>query len=63
MAKPGDCCPQCGKGRIRTRSSHQLGEHQQVRYLECQSCEYRTKTVVPAEQVFRRSFVPYKQDR
>lgn len=57
MAKPGDLCPKCGKGRIRTRSSVQAGEHSQVRYLECQCCDYRSKLIVPAEYICRRSFV------
>jgi len=61
VAKPGEVCPKCGQGRIRTRSSVQAGEHAQVRYLECQHCDYRSKLIVPAAQVWRRSFVPYKQ--
>jgi DNA-directed RNA polymerase subunit M/transcription elongation factor TFIIS len=59
--RPGDTCPKCGKGRIRTRSSHPLSEDRQVRYLECQVCDYKTKTVVLADHIWRRSFVPYKQ--
>jgi hypothetical protein len=61
VAKPGDPCPKCGKGRIRTRSSHPLSEDRQVRYLECQACEYKAKAIVPADHIWRRSFVPYKQ--
>lgn len=61
MAKPGDLCPKCGKGRIRTRTSHPLSEDRQVRYLECQACDYKAKAIVPADHIWRRSFVPYKQ--
>jgi len=63
VVNAGSFCPKCKAGRLRTRSSHQCGEHQQVRYLECGCCDYRTKAVVPADQVFRRSFVSYKQER
>lgn len=61
--RPGDCCPKCNKGRIRTRSSHQLGEDRQVRYLECQTCDYKAKAVVPAEYICRRSFVDTSKAR
>lgn len=63
MVTAGSQCPKCKAARLRTRSSHQHGEYHQVRYIECCGCDYRTKTIVPAEQVFRRSFVPYKQER
>ncbi len=55
MARPGDICPKCGKGRIRTYTSKAAGD-QQVRYVECQCCTYRSKIVVPSEYVCRRSF-------
>ena len=55
--RPGDSCPKCGNGRIRTRSSHPLGADRQVRYLECQACDYKAKAIVLAEHICRRSFV------
>jgi len=63
VAKPGDCCPRCGTGRIRTRTSHQLGEDRQVRYLECPACDYKAKTIVPADYICRRSFVDTNKPR
>ncbi len=61
MLDAGSTCPKCNNGRMRTRSSCQAGEHHQVRYLECCACGNRAKTVVPADRVWRRSLVPYKQ--
>jgi hypothetical protein len=29
---------------------------QQVRYIECPACGHRTKAIVPAEFIYRRSF-------
>lgn len=63
MQNAGDTCPKCRCGRLKTRSSVQYGEDQQVRYLECSGCEYRTKAIVPAAKVWRRSFVSHKQER
>ena len=63
MARPGDCCPQCGKGRIRTRTSHQLGEDRQVRYLECSACDYKAKAIVSSDHICRRSFVDTNEKR
>ena len=55
MARPGDPCPQCKRGRIRTYTSKAAGD-QQVRYIECPCCEFRGKVVVPSEYICRRSF-------
>jgi hypothetical protein len=54
VARPGDVCPQCKRGRIRTRTSKAAGD-QQVRYVECQCCDFSTKVVVPSEYIYRRS--------
>jgi Zn ribbon nucleic-acid-binding protein len=63
VTQAGSTCPKCKANRLRTRSSHQHGEHHQVRYLECCGCDYKTKAIVPADAVWRRSLVPYKQER
>lgn len=62
MASPGEMCPKCRRSRIRTRSSYQVGEDRQCRYLECSGCDYKTKSTVSSANIFRRSFVAYKQD-
>lgn len=46
-------CPKCG-GRCRVESSKRAGDRQ-VRYVECQSCKRRARTVVPAATVWRRT--------
>jgi Zn ribbon nucleic-acid-binding protein len=61
VTQAGSVCPKCKAARLRTRSSHQHGEHHQVRYLECCGCDYKAKAVVPADTVWRRCVVPYKQ--
>ncbi len=54
--KPGDTCPECRKARLRTYSSRPMSATQQVRYIECPACGHRTKAIVPAEFIYRRSF-------
>lgn len=57
MTQAGCSCPKCSKGRMRTISSRMVSHDSQLRYLECTACGHKDKSVVPAEQVFRRAAV------
>jgi hypothetical protein len=47
-----EICNKCGC-RQTVRSSYRAAA-EQVRYLVCRRCHVRTKSIVPAAQVFRR---------
>ncbi len=51
----GDRCPrtECS-GRLKVRTSKRSGSDY-VRYLDCDACDYRTTSRVPADTIHRRS--------
>lgn len=53
--QPGDACPECAVGRMRTISSRRASDGWQTRYLQCVACDWRTKTLSPIAQVWRRA--------
>lgn len=54
----GDKCPKCNSGRMRVRTSWQVGD-KQIQKLQCNNddCKHtdESKKSVPAERVFRRA--------
>lgn len=55
--RSGDRCPRCGQTRLGVYSVRCHGDLQS-RYLRCRECGYTAKSVVPSEQVRRRTPLP-----
>lgn len=47
-----ETCQKC-RTRLCVRSSYRAAA-EQIRYLVCRQCHGRTKSIVPANQIFRR---------